>query len=609
MNHTRLSSHLVCLLSATLMTLSVSVAAAEKGDTAMAPLDCVINPSVVADLGSGVPGILSKVQVDRSDFVKAGDVVAELESSVESAALELARARAALTAEVDLRRVNAAFGQRQNKRTKDLFSRKAISTNDMDQRETESRLAQIQLRQARDNKDLAQLEMLRAQEILKRRTITSPIDGVVMDRFKVIGEYVEDQPVVRVAQIDPLHVEVIVPVEQLGTIRNGMYAEVWSDSVEGDSWHATVSHVDQVADVASGTFGVRLTMPNPEQKIPAGLRCRMQLVENPMTSVEETTAEVVEPEPEETIADVSDEPAIEKSVATEIPVEQQTPIQLRAGITPIRRAVKSEARQVETKTNIAAVSTVASTPEVVEEPVVQNVVKTAPDVLKPIERVVSSNVEAEAVIAKVTAPIEPVNSPVAPIDAGLEKIEKVAKEEVPAAEVIEEEKETSDVEPVSSLSQCRLAGPYDDEVRATKKVVTLRRAGLYVDIKSVPASTSSGYMIASPVLTNRAEATALAARLKAAGITDYYVPRKSSKPLRVSLGLYNSKKIAQREIDKLAKKGFTAELLPWKQKGSQHFLVIRGKPSAADGELLANLPVPDGSNESTHGFCNHLAGR
>jgi hypothetical protein len=116
-------------------------------------------------------------------------------------------------------------------------------------------------------------------------------------------------------------------------------------------------------------------------------------------------------------------------------------------------------------------------------------------------------------------------------------------------------------------------------------------------------------MIASPVLANRAEAKALAARLKAAGIIDFYVPRKSSKPLRVSLGLYNSKKIAQREIDKLAKKGFTAELLPWKKKGSQHFLVIRGTPSEANGKLLANLPVPDGSNESTHGFCNHLAGR
>jgi RND family efflux transporter MFP subunit len=594
--------------------MTLSVAAAQKDDTAMAPLDCVINPSVVADLGSGVPGILSRVQVDRSDFVKAGDVVAELESSVESAALELARARAALTAEVDLRRVNAAFGQRQNKRTKDLFSRKAISTNDMDQRETESRLAQIQLRQARDNKDLAELEMLRAREILKRRTITSPIDGVVMDRFKVIGEYVEDQPVVRVAQIDPLHVEVIVPVEQLGTIQDGMYAEVWSDNVEGESWHATVSRVDQVADVASGTFGVRLTMPNPDHKIPAGLRCRMQLVEKPVASVEETTAEVVEPVPEETLADASDEPVIEKPVVTKMPVEQKTATQLPAGVTPIRRAVKSAAKKVEPRMDVTEVRTVASTPEVVEKPIVPKMAKFASAAIKPIERAGSSDTKPakrKMDIVKVAAPAAPSKTAetaavAVPVLAAVEAKEDVA---VAVSDAAEDNEETKDVEPVNALPECRLAGPYNDEVQATKKVVTLRRAGLYVDIKSVPAEIRSGYMIVSPILPSRAEAKAFAARLNAAGFTDYYVPRKKSTQLRVSLGLYNSKKIAQREIDKLAKKGFTAELMPWKKKGSQHFLVIRGEPSEANGKLLAKLPVPDGSNESTHGFCNHLAGR
>ena len=610
----RLSSHLFCLLSSTLLTLSVSVAAAEKRDNATAPLDCVINPSVVADLGSGVPGILSSVQVDRSDFVKAGDVVAELESSVESAALELARARAALTAEVDLRRVNAAFGQRQNKRTKDLFSRKAISTNDMDQRETESRLAQIQLRQARDNKDLAQLEMMRAQEILMRRTITSPIDGVVMDRFKVIGEYVEDQPVVRVAQIDPLHVEVIVPVEQLGTISNGMYAEVWSDNVEGESWHATVSRVDQVADVASGTFGVRLTMPNPDQKIPAGLRCRMQLVEKPVAPVEETTAEVVEPEPEATLADASDEPAIEKPVVTDKPMEQKTAIQLPAGVAPIRRALKSAAAKPEPGVETAESGTSASTPEMAEKPTVPKMAESVYAAVKPIERAVSNETapaKPKMDIVKVTAPAAPPKAAekaavAVPAVAAAEAKEDVA---VAVSEAAEDDEETKDVEPINALPECRLAGPYNDEVQATKKVVTLRRAGLYVDIKSVPAAIRSGYMIVSPILPSRAEAKAFAARLNAAGFTDYYVPRRKSTQLRVSLGLYNSKKIAQREIDKLAKKGFTAELLPWKKKGSQHFLVIRGEPSEANGQLLANLPVPDDSNESTHGFCNHLAGR
>lgn len=240
------------------------------------PLDCVIIPSVVADLGSGTPGVLSQIAVDRADFVRAGDVVAQLESGVEVAARDLARVRAAKDTEIELRRVNAAFGHRQHERSRDLFKRKVISTNDMDERKTEAQVARIQLRQAQDNKELAALELQRAEQVLKRRTINSPISGVVMERFKTIGEYVDEQPVLRVAQLDPLHVEVFVPVDQLGEVRPGMRAEVWSEAVAGSSWQARVNRVDRVADIASGTYGVNLVLPNSDYQVPAGLRCQLR---------------------------------------------------------------------------------------------------------------------------------------------------------------------------------------------------------------------------------------------------------------------------------------------------------------------------------------------
>jgi hypothetical protein len=96
-----------------------------------------------------------------------------------------------------------------------------------------------------------------------------------MDRFKSIGEYVEDEPMLRVAQLNPLHVEVIVPVDYLGRIVPGMRAHI-TPAVEGlETYQAKVERVDRVADAASGTYGVRLSLPNPDYKIPAGLRCRM----------------------------------------------------------------------------------------------------------------------------------------------------------------------------------------------------------------------------------------------------------------------------------------------------------------------------------------------
>jgi len=43
-----------------------------------------------------------------------------------------------------------------------------------------------------------------------------------------------------------------------------------------DSLGARVTVVDRVIDAASGTFGVRLALPNPDLKLPAGLKCRVK---------------------------------------------------------------------------------------------------------------------------------------------------------------------------------------------------------------------------------------------------------------------------------------------------------------------------------------------
>ncbi len=260
-------------------------AAAEVRAELVQPLDCVINPSEVADLGSSVAGVISTVEVDRGDPVQAGQIVAQLDSRVEQAAVELARARAGLRGEVDLRRENTAFSQRQYARAKDLYSKKVLSTNDMDERETEVKVAKIQLGQARDNKLLAGLELQRAEQVLDRRSIRSPFKGVVMERYKTAGEYIEDQPVVRVAQLDPLYVEVLVPVELLGKVRGGAQAEVWVDAMDAGTWTAQVDRIDPVADAASGTYGVRLTLPNPDYTLPAGLGCQLRFLEEQEVAV------------------------------------------------------------------------------------------------------------------------------------------------------------------------------------------------------------------------------------------------------------------------------------------------------------------------------------
>lgn len=238
-------------------------------------LDCVIEPSEIVDIGSATAGVLDQVNFDRGDMVSKSQVVARLESGTERATAELARVRASLETGVDMRRKSAEFFARNQRRSENLTSTQAISRQDLDQLETEAAIAKMQVRQETDNLRLAGLEHRRAQEALKRRTIRSPIEGVVVERYKSVGEYVEDKPVMRIAQLDPLHVETIVPVDHFGKIHIGMHAKV-SPSIPGQTDHyAKVSRIDRVADAASGTFGVRLSLDNPNGDIATGVRCEL----------------------------------------------------------------------------------------------------------------------------------------------------------------------------------------------------------------------------------------------------------------------------------------------------------------------------------------------
>jgi multidrug efflux pump subunit AcrA (membrane-fusion protein) len=168
-----------------------------------------------------------------------------------------------------------AFSERKKKRYEELYKKETIPFGEMDEAETSRMMAELELQEARDNKRLAELELQRTSEVLERLTIRSPITGVVVERFLSPGEFVEEQPIFKIAQIDPLNVEAIVPVEFFGSVRVGMKAQVRPEAPVEGVYTAKVKIVDQVIDAASGTFGVRLELPNPKYKLPAGLKCKI----------------------------------------------------------------------------------------------------------------------------------------------------------------------------------------------------------------------------------------------------------------------------------------------------------------------------------------------
>ncbi len=209
----------------------------------------------------------------------------------------------------------------------ELARSQAVSLDQLDEMKTEAELSRFELQQARENKEIADHQLRQAREILKRHTLRSPIRGIVVERYLAPGESTKDVPVMRLAEIDPLRVEVIVPVSAFGAIKVGQPALVRPEAPMVGEFPATVTVVDGVADAASGTFRVRLGLPNEDYSVPSGLKCRVQFLpyeDVPDTLVAESDA--ASPDPGSDAADVETaEDASESSTPKPIVMATATP--------------------------------------------------------------------------------------------------------------------------------------------------------------------------------------------------------------------------------------------------------------------------------------------
>ena len=241
--------------------------------------DCMIEARQLIEIRSPVEAMIETVRVKRGDNVAKGQVLATLQSGPERAAVELAKWRTEMQGEIKAAETRVDISQKKLRRAQELHKQKFISANALDEAEADNRLANEELRRARENQRLAELEAQRASEVLSLRTIRSPFSGVVVEVMLKPGEFgaiTFKDPIMKLAEIDPLNVEVLLPVTMYGKVRLGQRATVTPEEPVGGRYQTTVKVIDRVVDAASGTFGVRLELPNPKHTLPAGVRCRVQ---------------------------------------------------------------------------------------------------------------------------------------------------------------------------------------------------------------------------------------------------------------------------------------------------------------------------------------------
>ena len=215
----------------------------------MPDFDCLLTPSLDVMIASPVVGVIREILVKKGELVQREDVLVQLHAEVEEATLVLNQAQ-------------AKYGNRTIARNQKLYRNKLISAQERDEIVINNRLYSY--------------EMQQTQALLEQKQIRSPVQGVVVDIMLDPGEYVGEEPILNVVQLDPLYVEGVIPARYYGAITNGDNVSVMLESPWNSVHSAKVQIVDQVLDAASATFGVRVELANPNYLLPAGLKCNIR---------------------------------------------------------------------------------------------------------------------------------------------------------------------------------------------------------------------------------------------------------------------------------------------------------------------------------------------
>ncbi len=252
------------------VVLTSGILQANAGQT----FGCLIEPYRVAEVGSQVIGIVESIMVERGDNVVKGQVIAILRADVERASVSAAHTRAEANASVQASVASLEFDRQRLKRADGLLGKNFISIQAVDQIRAETDISEQKLNQAREQQRIAKKDLSVASAQLSQRTVRSPFDGVIADLYVSVGERIEEKPLVRVAKIDQLRVQVVVPVTYYGKIVLGATVVIMPDFPGAPTAMAVVERIDKVVDAASNTFRVQLDLANPDMTLPAGLRCK-----------------------------------------------------------------------------------------------------------------------------------------------------------------------------------------------------------------------------------------------------------------------------------------------------------------------------------------------
>lgn len=228
-----------------------------------------VEPVTEVEVGTQVSGIIDKLYADYNDVVKAGQLIAEMDKVNLKA--ELASAQAQLASS----KSEYEYQQKNYARSKVLFDKKLISDSDYE-------TATYNYEKSKAAYEQSQASMVKVNRNLEYATITSPIDGVVINRAVEEGQTVAagfETPTLFTIAADLTKMQVIADVDEadIGNVEDGQRVSFTVDAYPNDVFEGTVKQI-RLGDSSSSsssstststvvTYEVVITADNPDLKL------------------------------------------------------------------------------------------------------------------------------------------------------------------------------------------------------------------------------------------------------------------------------------------------------------------------------------------------------
>lgn len=197
------------------------------------------------DLSNEIAGTVSEIAFSSGDSVAKGDLLVQLEDSIEQAELP------GLVAQMELAQLNVS-------RTRELIGRELAAEEDLDRAASE--LEQMQSRVASLKASIA------------KKQIRAPFDGTLGIRQVNLGEYLAaGTPIVTLQALDQLHIDFTLPEEFVDDVARGQKVNVQVSAWPEQTFTGTLEAASVKIDPTSHNFAVQAVIENPEHRLRPGM--------------------------------------------------------------------------------------------------------------------------------------------------------------------------------------------------------------------------------------------------------------------------------------------------------------------------------------------------